>query len=312
MVTSLTFFCRKLGLNCSALSRDCKCGRLNLCIDIENGYKPEYTVPADKKELIEELRKLSIKADVVYLACDEGPEGETVSQQLVDELNLPVEKTRRIVFHEITQPAILKAIETPRQLDTNLVDAQLARRVLDRLVGYELSPVLWKKVNPPLSAGRVQSVAVRLLVEREREIQNFKSESSFRIVALLEVVQGGKRHIIKAVLPKKLATRAETEAFLQTCQNASFSIGSIEKKNTKRTPAAPFTTSTLLQEASRKLGYSVSQTMVLAQKLYEAGKITYMRTDSVNLSETALEATKAQIDSQFGPRYHKQRTFANK
>jgi DNA topoisomerase-1 len=193
-----------------------------------------------------------------------------------------------------------------------LVDAQQARRVLDRLVGYELSPVLWKKVKPSLSAGRVQSVAVRLLVEREREIQNFKSESSFRVVALLEVEQGGKRHIIKAVLPKKLATRPEAEAFLQTCQNASFSIGSVEKKPAKRTPSAPFTTSTLQQEASRKLGYSVSQTMVLAQKLYEAGKITYMRTDSVNLSETALDATKAQIDSQFGPRYHKQRKFANK
>jgi DNA topoisomerase I len=284
----------------------------DLCIDIENGYKPQYTVPADKKELVEELRRLSSKADVVWLASDEDREGEAISWHIFDELNLPVDKTRRIVFHEITKPAILKAIETPRQIDTNLVDAQQARRVLDRLVGYELSPVLWKKVKPSLSAGRVQSVAVRLLVEREREIQNFKSESSFRVVALLEVEQGGKRHIIKAVLPKKLATRPEAEAFLQTCQNASFSIGSIEKKPAKRTPSAPFTTSTLQQEASRKLGYSVSQTMVLAQKLYEAGKITYMRTDSVNLSETALDATKAQIESQFGPRYHKQRKFATK
>ena len=284
----------------------------DLCIDIENGYKPQYTVPADKKDLVEELRRLSKKAEVVWLASDEDREGEAISWHIFDELNLPVEKTRRIVFHEITKPAILKAIETPRQIDTHLVDAQQARRVLDRLVGYELSPVLWKKVKPQLSAGRVQSVAVRLLVEREREVQNFKSESSFRVVALLEVEQGGKRHIIKAVLPKKLATRAEAEAFLQTCQNASFSIGSVEKKPAKRTPSAPFTTSTLQQEASRKLGYSVSQTMVLAQKLYEAGKITYMRTDSVNLSETALDATKAQIDSQFGPRYHKQRKFANK
>ncbi len=284
----------------------------DLCIDIENGYKPQYTVPADKKDLVEELRKLSKKAEVVWLASDEDREGEAISWHIFDELNLPVEKTRRIVFHEITKPAILKAIETPRQIDINLVDAQQARRVLDRLVGYELSPVLWKKVKPSLSAGRVQSVAVRLLVEREREVQNFKSESSFRVVALLEVEQGGKRHIIKAVLPKKLATRAEAEAFLQTCQNASFSIGTVEKKPAKRTPSAPFTTSTLQQEASRKLGYSVSQTMVLAQKLYEAGKITYMRTDSVNLSETALDATKAQIESQFGPRYHKQRKFANK
>jgi DNA topoisomerase-1 len=284
----------------------------DLCIDLNNGYKPQYTVSDDKKALVEELRKLSKEAEMVWLASDEDREGEAISWHIYDELKLPEQKTRRIVFHEITKPAILKAIENPRQIDANLVDAQQARRVLDRLVGYELSPILWKKVKPSLSAGRVQSVAVRLLVEREREVQAFSSSSAFRVVALLDVEVNGKKHTIKAVLPRKLETESEALAFLEACRNASVSVNSVEKKPARRTPAAPFTTSTLQQEAARKLGYSVSQTMVLAQRLYEAGKITYMRTDSVNLSETALEAARKQIQSQYGPQYHKERKYTTK
>ncbi len=284
----------------------------DLCIDLNNGYKPQYTVSDDKKALVEELRKLSKEAEMVWLASDEDREGEAISWHIYDELKLPEQKTRRIVFHEITKPAILKAIENPRQIDANLVDAQQARRVLDRLVGYELSPILWKKVKPSLSAGRVQSVAVRLLVEREREVQAFSSSSAFRVVALLDLEVNGKKHTIKAVLPRKLETESEALAFLEACRNASVSVNSVEKKPARRTPAAPFTTSTLQQEAARKLGYSVSQTMVLAQRLYEAGKITYMRTDSVNLSETALEAARKQIQSQYGPQYHKERKYTTK
>lgn len=284
----------------------------DLCIDLENGYKPQYTVSDDKKALVEELRKLSKNAEMVWLASDEDREGEAISWHIYDELKLPEQKTRRIVFHEITKPAILKAIENPRRIDENLVDAQQARRVLDRLVGYELSPILWKKVKPSLSAGRVQSVAVRLLVEREREIQAFNSTSSFRVVALLDVEVNGKKHTIKAVLPRKIETEKEALAFLEACRNASVTVNSVEKKPARRTPAAPFTTSTLQQEASRKLGYSVSQTMVLAQRLYEAGKITYMRTDSVNLSETALDAAKKQIQTQYGAQYHKERKYTTK
>jgi len=284
----------------------------DISIDVNNNYAPHYEVSADKKQIIAELTKLAKEAEVVWLASDEDREGEAISWHLSETLKLKKENTRRIVFHEITKPAILRAIESPRQIDLNLVDAQQARRILDRIVGYELSPVLWKKVKPSLSAGRVQSVAVRLLVDREREVQNFKSESAFRVIALLDFEEKGKAYTLKAQLPKRFATKEDANSFLSSCLNAAFTIANIEKKPGRRTPSAPFTTSTLQQEASRKLGYSVSQTMVLAQRLYEAGKITYMRTDSVNLSETALSAAKQQIETQFGPKYHKSRQFTTK
>jgi DNA topoisomerase-1 len=284
----------------------------DISIDVNNNYAPKYEVSPDKKEIIKELTKLSKSVDTVWLASDEDREGEAISWHLFEALNLVEANTKRIVFHEITKPAILKAIESPRKIDTNLVNAQQARRILDRLVGYELSPVLWKKVKPSLSAGRVQSVSVRLLVDREREINGFLSISGFRVVALLKFTHLGKAYTLKATLPRKLANQEEAQAFLESCRTATFTVGSVEKKPAKRTPSAPFTTSTLQQEASRKLGYSVSQTMVLAQRLYEAGKITYMRTDSVNLSDTALNASRDQINSQFGERYHKQRQYTTK
>jgi DNA topoisomerase I len=284
----------------------------DISIDLLNNYTPKYEVSADKKQIISELTKLAKEAEIVWLASDEDREGEAISWHLFETLKLKESNTRRIVFHEITKPAILKAIDSPRKIDQHLVDAQQARRILDRIVGYELSPVLWKKIKPSLSAGRVQSVSVRLLVEREREIINFNSESSYKIVANFDFVQNGKAYKLKAQLPKKFETKERAEEFLNSCKQAEFKIGSVEKKPGKRTPSAPFTTSTLQQEASRKLGYSVSQTMVLAQKLYEAGKITYMRTDSVNLSQTALDSAKHQIDSQFGTKYHKSRQFTTK
>jgi DNA topoisomerase-1 len=284
----------------------------DISIDLLNNYTPKYEVSADKKQIISELTKLAKEAEIVWLASDEDREGEAISWHLFETLKLKESNTRRIVFHEITKPAILKAIDSPRKIDQHLVDAQQARRILDRIVGYELSPVLWKKIKPSLSAGRVQSVSVRLLVEREREVINFNSESSFKIVANFEFVQNGKVYKLKAQLPKRFETKQKAEDFLNSCKQAEFKIGSVEKKPGKRTPSAPFTTSTLQQEASRKLGYSVSQTMVLAQKLYEAGKITYMRTDSVNLSQTALDSAKHQIDSQFGIKYHKSRQFTTK
>ncbi len=284
----------------------------DISIDLLNNYTPKYEVSADKKQIISELTKLAKEAEIVWLASDEDREGEAISWHLFETLKLKESNTRRIVFHEITKPAILKAIDSPRKIDQHLVDAQQARRILDRIVGYELSPVLWKKIKPSLSAGRVQSVSVRLLVEREREIINFNSESSYKIVANFDFVQNGKAYKLKAQLPKKFETKEKAEEFLNSCKQAEFKIGSVEKKPGKRTPSAPFTTSTLQQEASRKLGYSVSQTMVLAQKLYEAGKITYMRTDSVNLSQTALDSAKHQIDSQFGTKYHKSRQFTTK
>jgi DNA topoisomerase-1 len=284
----------------------------DISIDVNNNYAPKYEISPDKKEIIKELTKISKSVDTVWLASDEDREGEAISWHLFEALNLVDANTKRIVFHEITKPAILKAIETPRKIDYNLVNAQQARRILDRLVGYELSPVLWKKVKPSLSAGRVQSVAVRLLVEREREVNGFLSVSGFRVSALLSFTHNGKPYVLKATLPRKLSSQKEAQEYLEKCQGASFSVGTVEKKPAKRTPSAPFTTSTLQQEASRKLGYSVSQTMVLAQKLYEAGKITYMRTDSVNLSETALNAAREQINSQFGDRYHKQRQYTTK
>lgn len=277
-------------------------------IDIARNFEQKYEVPADKKQVVSELKKLAKEADIVWLASDEDREGEAISWHLFDTLNLKEENTRRIVFHEITKPAIMKAIENPRKIDYNLVNAQQARRVLDRLVGFELSPVLWKKVKPSLSAGRVQSVAVRLIVDREREINKFKSEAAFKITAIF----GKGKQAFKAELPERFTKQEDAEKFLNDCIGAAFNVRSLETKPAKRSPAAPFTTSTLQQEASRKLGYSVSRTMSVAQKLYESGHITYMRTDSVNLSDTALDAAAKEIISAYGDKYHLQRKYKTK
>ncbi|MES2113379.1 MAG: type I DNA topoisomerase [Bacteroidota bacterium] len=277
-------------------------------IDIANNFKQNYEVPADKKQVVSELKKLSKEADMVWLASDEDREGEAISWHLFETLGLKEDNTKRIVFHEITKPAILKAIETPRKIDYNLVNAQQARRVLDRLVGFELSPVLWKKVKPSLSAGRVQSVAVRLIVDREREVNKFTSEAAYKIVAIF----GKGREAFKAELAERYSKQEDAEKFLRDCIGADFDVKSLETRPTKRSPAAPFTTSTLQQEASRKLGYSVSRTMQVAQKLYEAGHITYMRTDSVNLSDLALNTAAAEITSAYGDKYHQRRTYKTK
>ena len=277
-------------------------------IDIKNRFKPTYEVTPDKKEVIKNLKSLAKDAETVYLASDDDREGEAISWHLKEVLKLNDENTKRIVFREITKNAITRAIENPRGIDYDLVNAQQARRILDRLVGFELSPILWKKIKTGLSAGRVQSVAVRLIVEREREIEAHKSKSSFRITALFEA--DGKS--FQAELPKKFETKAEAEEFLKSCLQATFSVGNLEKKPVKKTPAPPFTTSTLQQEASRKLYFSVAQTMSVAQKLYEAGKITYMRTDSTNLSQDALAAAKNAIENSYGAQYHKSRQFSTK
>ena len=277
-------------------------------IDIANNFKQKYEVPADKKQVVSELKKLAKAADIVWLASDEDREGEAISWHLFDTLELKDATTKRIVFHEITKPAILRAIDTPRKIDYNLVYAQQARRVLDRLVGFELSPVLWKKVKPSLSAGRVQSVAVRLIVDREREVNKFKSEAAFKITAIF----GKGKEAFKAELPERFSKQEDAEKFLQDCIGAAFDIKSLETRPAKRSPAAPFTTSTLQQEASRKLGYSVSRTMQVAQKLYESGHITYMRTDSLNLSDTALTAAAQEITSAYGDKYHQQRIYKTK
>ncbi|MBS7565058.1 type I DNA topoisomerase [Mucilaginibacter sp. Bleaf8] len=277
-------------------------------IDLANNFAQKYEVPSDKKQIVSELKKLAKEAETVWLASDEDREGEAISWHLFDTLGLKEDKTKRIVFHEITKPAIMRAIENPRKIDYNLVNAQQARRVLDRLVGFELSPVLWKKVKPSLSAGRVQSVAVRLIVEREREINKFKAEAAFRIVAIF----GKGREAFKAELPERFTKQEDAEKFLQDCIAAAFTVRSLETRPTKRSPAAPFTTSTLQQEASRKLGFSVSRTMSVAQKLYESGKITYMRTDSVNLSEVALQAAAQEIMSAYGEQYHQHRKYKTK
>ncbi|MDO8999159.1 MAG: type I DNA topoisomerase [Bacteroidota bacterium] len=277
-------------------------------VDIENNFTPTYEVQPEKEKVIAELRKLSKGADMVWLASDEDREGEAISWHLYETLGLTKKNTKRIVFHEITKPAILKAIENPREIDINLVNAQQARRVLDRLVGFELSPILWRKIRPSLSAGRVQSVAVRLIVEREREIQQFKSTSAFKVSALFKVGSG----ILKAELDKRFSTEAEAQAFLEKCKAAAYTIESLETKPAKRSPSAPFTTSTLQQEAARKLGFSVAQTMQVAQRLYEAGKITYMRTDSVNLSETAMEQASKAINANYGAKYFNPRKFKTK
>lgn len=279
-------------------------------IDFEHNYKPLYVVSSDKKKVVSELKKAAKEAETVWLASDEDREGEAIAWHLFDELKLDRQKTRRIVFHEITKDAIVRAIDNPREIDGHLVDAQQARRVLDRIVGFELSPVLWKKVKPSLSAGRVQSVAVRLIVEREREINNFVAESSYRVNAVFQAVDvKGNPAMLKAELQHRFANKEDAMAFLENCKDASFSISDIVTKPAKKSPAPPFTTSTLQQEAARKLGFSVSQTMRVAQTLYESGKITYMRTDSVNLSDLALNTSRAEITSMAGEKYVKIRKF---
>jgi DNA topoisomerase-1 len=280
-----------------------------LGVDVEGDFKPKYQVSKDKKDVVKKLKDLANKAEMVWLASDEDREGEAIAWHLAENLKLDKNKTKRIVFHEITKSAIQKAIENPRGIDYDLVDAQQARRVLDRIVGYELSPILWRKIKGGLSAGRVQSVSVRLIVEREREIQNFTSEAFYRIDAEFSNEEG---QTFKAKLPKNFSSKDEALKFLKSNISADFKVGDLEKKPIKRFPAAPFTTSTLQQEASRKLGYSVSRTMTNAQRLYEAGLITYMRTDSVNLSNDARNGAKAAIESDFGTKYSKPRNFKGK
>lgn len=282
-------------------------------IDVENGFKPLYEIPEDKEEQVKKLKSEAQKADVVWLASDEDREGEAIAWHLYEVLGLTPENTRRIVFHEITKNAILKAIEEPRNIDTNLVNAQQARRVLDRIVGFELSPVLWKKVKPSLSAGRVQSVTVKLIVEREREIQAFQPKAAYRVTAdFTWEDEKGKTCELKAELNRRFVTEQETMAFLDSCKNAKFTIRGVEKHPVKKFPTPPFTTSTLQQEASRKLGLSVAQTMRLAQSLYESGKITYMRTDSVNLSSLAINTSRKVITELMGEKYVHNRQFTTK
>ena len=278
----------------------------NFSIDVENNFEPIYEIPDDKKELVATLKKMASEAQMVWLASDEDREGEAISWHLYEVLGLNPENTRRIVFHEITKNAILNAIENPRSIDMNLVDAQQARRVLDRIVGFELSPVLWKKIKPALSAGRVQSVAVRLIVEREEEIKNFKSEPYFRVNAIFTTADGTE---VKAELSKRLASEDEAQKFLTDCISATYKVGDVNVKPVKKSPAPPFTTSTLQQEASRKLGFTVSQTMMVAQRLYEAGHITYMRTDSVNLSSLAINTISKEIKDKLGEQYLKVRHY---
>ncbi|MDX5448623.1 MAG: type I DNA topoisomerase [Bacteroidota bacterium] len=278
-------------------------------VEIEKQFQPKYEIPKDKKDVVKKLRDMAKSSETVWLASDEDREGEAISWHLAEALDLDPLSTNRIVFHEITRKAIERAVQNPRKIDQNLVDAQQARRVLDRLVGYELSPVLWKKVRRGLSAGRVQSVAVRLIVERERDIQNFDPESAFRIVAIFTTSEGVN---FKAELAERFKTEEEARDYLNKVSESSFSVDKLEKKPGKKSPAAPFTTSTLQQEASRKLGFSVSQTMTLAQKLYEAGHITYMRTDSVNLSQDAIQAAKSEIVRDFGEEYSQPRNFSTK
>lgn len=305
-----------LGKNFKVMSsyghiRDLK--KKDLGIDIAHDFEPLYEIPADKKKVVEELKKAAKAADMVWLASDEDREGEAISWHLFKTLDLKENKTRRIVFHEITKDAILHAVENPRKIDVNLVNAQQARRVLDRIVGFEVSPVLWKKVKPALSAGRVQSVAVRLIVEREREIQAFQVEASYRVVAIFTQKNAdGTHNDIKSILNSRLKTKQEALDLLEKLKSATFKVDNVETKPLKKSPAAPFTTSTLQQEASRKLGFPVSLTMMVAQKLYESGFITYMRTDSVNLSGLALNASKTEIENSYGKEYVKTRQFSTK
>ena len=290
--------------------RDLK--KKDFSIDIDT-FTPTYEIPTDKKKIVEDLRKAASQAEMVWLASDEDREGEAISWHLYEVLGLKAENTKRIVFHEITKDAITNAIQTPRDIDINLVNAQQARRVLDRIVGFKLSPILWKKVKPSLSAGRVQSVAVRLIVEREREIQNFQSDASYRVVATF-VVPDANGHMteMKAELGTRFKEKADAEAFLTQCKDATFTIEEVQTKPFKKSPAVPFTTSTLQQEAARKLGFSVSQTMTIAQRLYESGQITYMRTDSTNLSGLCLGASKKVIIDTMGEEYHTMRNFKTK
>ena len=289
--------------------------KVDMGIDLKNKFAPRYTDPSEKEKVVKELRSMSKKAKEVWLASDEDREGESISWHLAEVLGLDPKKTKRIVFHEITAPAIKKAVANPRFINMDLVDAQQARRILDRIVGFELSPVLWRKIGMQrsLSAGRVQSVAVRLIAEREREINQFLPESVFKIAALFTAPDINKKKVkFKAEGPQKLTTAGAAEKFLNESKGAKYTVKDIAVKDGKRTPSAPFTTSTLQQEASRKLGYSVSKTMLLAQKLYESGKITYMRTDSISLSETAVDAIKAEINASFGDKYYQPRKFKNK
>jgi len=285
----------------------------NMGIDIENDFSPRYIIPENKKSVVTELKKLTKKAEMIWLATDEDREGEAISWHLKEALELPDSRIKRIVFDEITKTAILNAVQNPRGIDYNLVEAQQSRRILDRLVGFEMSPILWRKIKPNLSAGRVQSVAVRLIVEREREIDEFKSVSRYKVSAVFDCIdRDGKNVKIKADLNRFLDTEEEAEKFLTLCKDAEFLVASLEKKPVKKTPAAPFTTSTLQQEASRKLRYSVARTMLVAQKLYEAGNITYMRTDSVNLAEQALDAAEKQIVSRYGKKYSHRQKYKTK
>ena len=285
----------------------------NYGIDIENNYLPEYIIPEDKKKIVADLKASAKKASIIWLASDEDREGEAIAWHLSEVLKLEPENTRRIVFHEITKSAINEAIENPRDINQNLVNAQQARRILDRLVGFELSPLLWKKVKPSLSAGRVQSVAVRLIVERENAIDDFQSSSFFRVVAQFEFKDShGKTHAVQAELPAKLKDQASAREFLESCQGAGYHVLDVTRKPAKKSPAPPFTTSTLQQEASRKLGFSVAQTMSVAQRLYESGKITYMRTDSVNLSKSAIAGARDVIEKEYGKEYSHTRNFSTK
>ena len=283
-----------------------------LSVNIEKDFEPEYEISDDKKALVSELKKLSSQAQTIWLASDEDREGESISWHLYEALDLKNKDTKRIVFHEITKTAILNAIENPRTIDMDLVAAQQARRVLDRLVGYELSPLLWKKVKPSLSAGRVQSVAVRLIVEREEEIKNFQQTSAYRVTAQFSFLRDGQEYTLAAELPNRFDTEEEARSFVELCLNANYRVDGIEKKPASRFPAPPFTTSTLQQEAARKLGFSVANTMRLAQQLYESGKITYMRTDSVNLSSLALGMAKKVITENYGAEYVKTRQYQTK
>ena len=277
-------------------------------VDVENNFQPNYEVSPDKTKLVAELRALVKKSDVVWLATDEDREGEAISWHLYETLGLAKKETKRITFNEITKSAILKSIESPREINLALVDAQQARRILDRLVGFELSPVLWRKIRPSLSAGRVQSVAVRLIVERERKIQEFNSESYYKVVGTFKTDKG----TIKSEVSKQLTSEDNVKALLESCLSADFSVADVTKKPATKKPTAPFTTSTLQQEASLKLGFTVSRTMQVAQRLYESGKITYMRTDSVNLSDTALKAAKAEIEKAYGANYSMTRKYTTK
>lgn len=283
----------------------------NDAIDVHNNFLPHYIVSEGKEQVVQELKKLVKQSDIIWLATDEDREGEAIAWHLYEELNLSNKVTKRFVYHEVTKNAILKAIEKPREIDNNLVNAQQARRILDRLVGFELSPVLWRKVRPSLSAGRVQSVAVRLIVEREREIIDFSSSSAFKVSGIFLPEQDNAKSFI-AELPKRLETQQQAESFLVSCKNANFTVHSIETKPGKKSPAPPFTTSTLQQEASRKLGLSIDRTMRIAQQLYEAGHITYMRTDSVNLSESAISLAMNEISNEFGNSYALARHYTNK